>query len=239
MVALLVLLASCETTPPWQSSRSDTRLTSGDREEMEAADPYRPPAAAAASGAPTPALALAISKRSTGEITSQEKHPTRSDSDARPPISMPLPPSPADRRPVVGADVGQVLRVRTTAYCSDEHDHFTFGTMSALGTPLQSSGRVRSAAADWSEFPAGTTFRLVGHPEHFRIDDYGSALVGTRTIDLFFPNAIAMDEWGARKVEIEVLRWGSRQRSLEILKPRAGHDHIDNMIRRLESGLGR
>ena len=151
-----------------------------------------------------------------------------------PPIS-PL-PVPAIDQPV--AKSGQTLKVRTTAYHRDEADHFTFGSMSAMGTPLKSRGPTRSAAADWSRFPAGTKFHIVGDPVVYQIDDYGSALVGTGTIDLYQPDDFAMERWGAREVEIEILSWGSAEKSLSILKGRAGHEHVDRMIASLEPKIG-
>ena len=42
-----------------------------------------------------------------------------------------------------------------------------------------------SAAADWSRFPLGTRFQIVGTQDRYVIDDYGGALVGTNTIDLY------------------------------------------------------
>ena len=63
------------------------------------------------------------------------------------------------------------------------------------------------------------------------IDDYGSALVGTDTIDLYKPSGGRMDDWGVRMVEIEVIAWGSFGKSLEILEPRKEMgDHIQQMI---------
>ncbi len=131
-------------------------------------------------------------------------------------------------------DAGETLRVRTTAYHRDEADHFSFGSMSAMGTVLKARGPVRSAAADWSRFPAGTRFRIAGDLFTYVIDDYGSALVGTGTIDLFQTDDFAMDRWGARHVDIEILDWGSPEKSLAILKSRTGHRHVDQMIAALE-----
>ena len=44
--------------------------------------------------------------------------------------------------------------------------------------------RVGSAAADWSRWPAGTSFRLLSTGQIYRVDDYGWALAGRNTIDL-------------------------------------------------------
>lgn len=132
--------------------------------------------------------------------------------------------------------VGDRLKVRTTAYTRDEADHFTFGSMSAMGTPLK-LGAVRSAAADWSKFPAGTRFSIDGDPAIYQIDDYGSALVGSDTIDIYQRDEFHMEMWGVRHVDIEILKWGSADESLRILKPRAGTEHVDVMIKALEKTL--
>ena len=73
----------------------------------------------------------------------------------------------------------RVQKVRTTAYAHCERG----GHRNALGSSL--SGRqTMSAASDWSRFPLGTRFRIVDTREEYIIDDYGTALVGTNTIDL-------------------------------------------------------
>lgn len=153
---------------------------------------------------------------------------------ASPPRSAPATPGDMGGRRDIGTRPDR-LRVRATAYHRDEADHFSFGSMSALGTPLRAYGDVRSAAADWSRFPAGTEFQIAGDRVVYVVDDYGSALVGTDTVDLCQPDEFAMEDWGARQVDIEILKWGSRARSLEILKSRAGHAHVDTMIAAIES----
>ncbi|MEM0969571.1 MAG: hypothetical protein AAGJ31_09495, partial [Verrucomicrobiota bacterium] len=78
--------------------------------------------------------------------------------------------------------------VRTTAYCDAENEAGgKYGNKTALGTVLRGSGKMRSAAADWSRYPLGTRFRIVGSPQIYEIDDYGSALVGTDTLDIYQP----------------------------------------------------
>src|SRR5678816_4659156 len=77
----------------------------------------------------------------------------------------------------------RVCKVRTTAYTHTEAG----GRRNAVGTRL-SGKNVKSAAADWSRWPLGTKFRIVGTDEVFQIDDYGSAPVGTGTIDLYKSN---------------------------------------------------
>lgn len=119
----------------------------------------------------------------------------------------------------------RVSHVRTTAYTHTEAG----GSRNAVGTRL--SGKdVMSAAADWSRWPLGTKFRVVDTDEIFEIDDYGSALIGTGTIDLYKTNRLAMRQWGVRSVEIEVLAWGSRERSLEVLAPRRKNRKVQAMI---------
>ena len=130
---------------------------------------------------------------------------------------------------------GKVIQgVRTTAYTHTEKDHLKHGSKNALDSKLK-FGDVRSAAADWSVYPVGTTFKVQGEPYVYVIDDYGSALVGTRTLDLYKPTAASMRSWGVRKVNIDVLEWGSYQRSLAILKGRdsKGHGAVHRMLARL------
>ena len=86
--------------------------------------------------------------------------------------------------------------VRTTAYTSTESDHLIYGDKNATGTTLRYTNRVRSAAADWSFYPVGTTFRIKGLPYLYVVDDYGSALTGTGTIDIYKPTKEIMGLWG-------------------------------------------
>lgn len=120
--------------------------------------------------------------------------------------------------------------VRTTAYTCTEDDHLIYGKKNAAGTVLRYGGNVRSAAADWSLYPVGTTFRIKGLPYLYVVDDYGSALVGTGTVDLYKPNKEVMNAWGRRNVELTIVRWGSQSRSAEILKDRLHHPHCSQMF---------
>ena len=121
--------------------------------------------------------------------------------------------------------LGRMSNVRTTAYTRKEEG----GIKNALGTYL--SGRhVMSAAADWSRFPLGTRFRICSTREEFIIDDYGTALVGTNTIDLYKPTKLEMKRWGVRVVDIDVLQWGSEENSLAVLGPRAKHPQVQSML---------
>ncbi len=119
--------------------------------------------------------------------------------------------------------------VRTTAYSHLEADSLKYGLASAEGGNLK-YGDFRSAAADWSVFPLGTVFQIEGLPYTYRIDDYGSALVGTKTIDLYKPNLAGIKSWGARNVRIKVLKWGSYAQSLSILSGRTKHAHVRKMV---------
>ena len=130
----------------------------------------------------------------------------------------------------------KIENVRTTAYTHTERDHIVYGRMSASGTRL-TDGRIRSAAADWSRFPVGTKFRIRETGQVYQVDDYGSALEGTSTIDLYAPTRREMNRWGVRFVNIDVLEWGSPQVSLKILKPRAKHPHVRAMIESLERSM--
>ena len=126
--------------------------------------------------------------------------------------------------------LGRMSNVRTTAYTRKEKG----GIQNALGKYL--SGRhVMSAAADWSRFPLGTRFRICSTREEFIIDDYGTALVGSNTIDLYKPTKLEMKRWGVRNVDIDVLQWGSEQKSLEVLAPRNKFPQVQQMLVALQN----
>jgi 3D (Asp-Asp-Asp) domain-containing protein len=120
--------------------------------------------------------------------------------------------------------------VRTTAYTSTESDHLIYGDKNATGTVLRYNDRVRSAAADWSFYPVGTTFRIKGLPYLYVVDDYGSALLGTGTVDIYTPTKDIMNLWATRTVEMTVVQWGSFTRSAELLSQRTGYDHCRKML---------
>lgn len=124
--------------------------------------------------------------------------------------------------------------VRTTAYTCSEDDHVQYGSKNAAGTDLRYSDRVRSAAADWSFYPVGTVFRVKGMPQLYVIDDYGSALTGTGTIDMYQPSRDLMNKWGRRNVEISIVRWGSFTRSAELLSGRTKFDHCRQMLANID-----
>lgn len=128
---------------------------------------------------------------------------------------------------------GEVIKVRTTAYTHSEPDHRRYGAKNAVGTQLRDRG-ICSAAADWSRIPYGTKFKILQTGETFMVDDYGSALVGTNTIDLYKPSYRAMNDWGVRHVDIKILSIGSYSQSAAILAPRRKYDHVDKMARVME-----
>lgn len=120
--------------------------------------------------------------------------------------------------------------VRTTAYTSTESDHLIYGDKNATGTTLRYSNRVRSAAADWSFYPVGTTFRIKGLPYLYVVDDYGSALTGTGTVDIYKPTKEVMNQWGTRNVELTIVQWGSFTRSAQLLSQRDKYGHCKQML---------
>lgn len=142
-------------------------------------------------------------------------------------------PLPKYEKPIARA---AVQTVRTTAYTHTEDDHVQYANRNALGGRLK-CGPVHSAAADWSRWPAGSVFRIRETGQIFQVDDYGWALAGTNTIDLYKPSRAAMNSWGVRRVTIENLQWGDPHRSLAILRPRAKYRHIRRMIDQMEGRL--
>lgn len=141
--------------------------------------------------------------------------------------------SSSSGRKVVSNKGTRITSVRTTAYTHSESDHIIYGARTAVGTPLK-YGVVRSAAADWSVYPVGTIFQIEGTPYIYQVDDYGSALVGTNTIDIYQPTKAHMNAWGVRNVNIRVLKWGSFSKSVAILKERQKYGHVRSMVSRIQ-----
>jgi 3D (Asp-Asp-Asp) domain-containing protein len=122
---------------------------------------------------------------------------------------------------------GRKMTVRTTAYTHTEPG----GSKNAIGSRLRYGGHGDySAASDWSWLPLGTRFRMLDNGRTYVIEDYGSALVGRQTIDLYVPTRREMRSWGVRMVDIEILDWGSKAMSLKLLQPRARHSHVSSMV---------
>jgi 3D (Asp-Asp-Asp) domain-containing protein len=138
----------------------------------------------------------------------------------------------------VASRTGRTRAVRTTAYTHTERGHRAYGASNALGTRLQCAD-VSSAASDWSILPVGTMFRIVDTNKTYVIDDYGSALVGKNTVDLYMPSRLLMRRWGARDVAIEILQEGSYEKSLEVLEPRKRNPHVKQMVLKLQKKLAK
>ena len=100
----------------------------------------------------------------------------------------------------------------------------------AVAKPLP----IGSAAADWSRWPVGTTFRLLSTGQVYRVDDYGWALSGRNTIDLYMANQRDMNSWGARQETIQILQWGDPQQSLQFLQSHQDYRHIKRMVLEIE-----
>jgi 3D (Asp-Asp-Asp) domain-containing protein len=94
--------------------------------------------------------------------------------------------------------------------------------------------KIGSAAADWGRWPAGTTFRLISTGQIYRVDDYGWALSGRNTIDLYMATSRDMNTWGARQEPIQVLQWGDSAESLRLLAPHQQHPHVKRMMLEIE-----
>jgi 3D (Asp-Asp-Asp) domain-containing protein len=139
-------------------------------------------------------------------------------------------------KPTLATTSGQRLqKVRTTAYTQHEGGS---GAHNAVGTYL--SGRqVLSAASDWSRYPLGTRFRLADTKEEYVIDDYGNALVGTDTIDLYKSSRSEVRNWGVRYVDIDILQWGSDEQSLKVLAPRCKHHCARQMVAAIQKKKGK
>ena len=118
--------------------------------------------------------------------------------------------------------------VRTTAFT---HPRYA-AAKNANGSRLR-TGDLNSAAADWSRFPLGTKFKIVGTNKTYVVDDYGPALVGTNKIDLCMSRQ-EMSHWGVRKVTIDIIEPGSYDRSLALLKPRRKVPYVRKMVKVLE-----
>ena len=91
-----------------------------------------------------------------------------------------------------------------------------------------------SAAADWSRWPAGTIFRVVSTGQLYRVEDYGWALSGRNTIDLYMATPRDMNGWGVRQELIQVVQWGDPQESLRRLASHTKYRHIKRMVLELE-----
>jgi hypothetical protein len=71
---------------------------------------------------------------------------------------------------------------------------------------------------------------LLSTGQNYRVEDYGWALSGRNTIDLYMANQRAMNTWGACEERIEVLKWGDPQESLQFLRRHQDYRHIKRMV---------
>lgn len=91
-----------------------------------------------------------------------------------------------------------------------------------------------SAAADWARWPAGTIFRVLSTGQLYRVEDYGWALSGRNTIDLYMATPGEMNRWGVRNETIQVVQWGDPQESHRRLASHTKYRHIKRMVLELE-----
>ena len=145
-------------------------------------------------------------------------------------FSLDVPPNTTPATDPLVTDKSTERTVRTTAYCHSESDHVRYGHLTAAGGDLK-FGTLCSAAADWSRYPVGTKFRIASQPGVvYQVDDYGSALVGSGTIDLYRPTPGSMDAWGVREVAIEIIEWGSYEDSVKLMTRSAQYPHVRRML---------
>jgi 3D (Asp-Asp-Asp) domain-containing protein len=232
------LFTSCTTTSLTALSNQNIQAVSKIAEEAPAAETLtvgaQPEGTAAAPGsativgAPATPVVTPLSAPTTAPVVDQVAQEKPAAPAAAPVVLATVPRTPVTNRPT-----NQIMMVRTTAYSHVEADHLVYGRKSAAGTTLQYGSRVRSAAADWSKYPLGTRFTIEGLPYEYVVDDYGSALVGTETIDIYKPEAGTMNKWGVRNVPIKVLEWGSFEESRKILDGRKHVRHADHVRKML------
>ena len=117
---------------------------------------------------------------------------------------------------------------------SDYHNIAYVTRLQPFQAPEVSNQFCGSAAADWSRWPAGTVFRIVSTGQLYRVEDYGWALAGRNTIDLYMSNPRDMTRWGLRQETIEVVQWGDPAESLRRLAPHTKYRHIRRMVLELE-----
>ena len=227
--ASLLLSTSCTTTSNLSgvtasNIKAVNRIADEDVQEVASpADESDPSPADTIVGAP------AVEQPAPMEQVAQKRR-----FEPKPAVSLTsVPCTSVNKRPV-----NQIMMVRTTAYSHLEADSLQYGRLSAAGNTLQYGNQVRSAAADWSKYPLGTRFVIEGLPYQYVVDDYGSALCGTETIDIYKPNLSGTGDWGVRNIPIRVLEWGSFEESAKILDARKHVRHA-NHVRQMLSEIER
>src|SRR5258708_19054174 len=93
----------------------------------------------------------------------------------------------------------KTVQVKTTAYTHSEPGHRRYGRNNAVGNRLAVGG-CNSAVADWSRFPLGTKFKIVGQNQLYGVDDYSPALVDKDTLELYMPTGGIIKCYGSREV---------------------------------------
>ena len=126
----------------------------------------------------------------------------------------------------------KVARVTTTTTTRVTKTTTVRGAKRAVAVSKPS--KIGSAAADWSRWPMGTTFRLLSTGQLYRVEDYGWALSGRNTVDLYMSNQRDMNTWGARQEPIQILHWGDPHESLQILQSHTDYKHIKRMVLELQ-----
>src|ERR1700693_2338735 len=94
------------------------------------------------------------------------------------------------------ASLPKLVEVKTTAYCHTERAHRRYGKSNAVDGRV-AAAEFNSAVADGSRLRMGTKFRLGVSNRLYVVDDYGSALVGPNTTDLYMPSRREMARWGS------------------------------------------
>jgi 3D (Asp-Asp-Asp) domain-containing protein len=128
----------------------------------------------------------------------------------------------------------KATRVTTTATTTTRLTKTTTVRGAKRAVAVSKPPKIGSAAADWGRWPMGTTFRLLSTGQMYRVEDYGWALSGRNTIDLYMSNRRDMNTWGARQEPIQILHWGDPQQSLQVLQSHTEHKHIKRMVLELQ-----
>lgn len=123
--------------------------------------------------------------------------------------------------------------VRTVSYTIKTSNNGLSDEMNASGSKYRYDDKVRSAAADWSFYPVGTTFRIKGLPYLYEIDDYQFNLVGTGSVAIFKPNEEVRTQWGTRNVNLSVTQWGSFTKAAKILESRTENENCKKMLKNI------
>lgn len=130
-------------------------------------------------------------------------------------------------------DDTEEIGVRRASYVRGPQPFRTSPSSTRFAMPLAEQN-YGSAAADWGRWPAGTIFRVLSTGQVYKVDDYGWALSGRNTIDLYMATRGDMNNWGARDEGIQILQWGDPQQSLRLLQAHQGYRYIQRMVLELE-----